>query len=159
MNNLDLSNIDELPEHGWGLKILFPITDELSYERTPDDRQNCLKLVKNYSAYPSQVSTDSSTPRQKIKLQVKSDIALLENVLAWYQQLEEQPIPKSVWWQCQIALAEGFTNAVNHAHKNLPNTTPIELQISVFDECLEIRIWDYGGPFDIEAEFNNSQQN
>ncbi|MDY7019866.1 MAG: ATP-binding protein [Cyanobacteriota bacterium] len=159
MNNLNLSNIDELPENGWGLKILFPITDELSYERTPDDRQNCLRLVKNYSSSSSGILADSSTPRQEIKLEVKSDIAFLENVLAWYQQLEDQPIPKPVWWQCQIALAEGFTNAVNHAHKDLPYTTPIELQISVFNESLEIRIWDYGAPFDLEAEFNSSQQN
>ncbi|EAW38802.1 ATP-binding protein [Lyngbya sp. PCC 8106] len=189
MNNLNWSNIDELPENGWGLKILFPLADELTYNRTPDNNQNCLRLVKNYDSTSEELSSQnqetsplnrfiepvnkfknlffSPSPnpknlqktRQQIILQVNSDIAVLEDVLAWYQQLENQPIPKPIWWQCQIALAEGFTNAVNHAHKNLPCTTPIHLQVTVFNESLEICIWDYGPPFDLKAQFNNSSQN
>lgn len=189
MNNLNLFNIDELPEHGWGLKILFPIADELSYNRTPDNERNCLKIIKNYDSppetpssqngenriskrpaepenqpkngfsSPSPGATDSPTPRKQIQLQVNSDLGALEDVLAWYQGLENQPIPKSIWWQCQIALAEGFTNAVNHAHKDLPCTTPIDLRVSVFDEFIEICIWDYGPPFDLQAEFQNTPQN
>ncbi|MFY7804580.1 MAG: ATP-binding protein [Limnoraphis robusta] len=189
MNNLNFSNIDELPEHGWGLKIIFPVADELTYKRTPDDRQNCLKLVKNYDSSSETSSSQNKgvqilerliealkniinplvsppsnpenapTPRQTIQLQVNSDLGALEDVLAWYQQLKTQPIPQPIWWQCQIALAEGFTNAVNHAHKNLPCTTPIHLQVTVFNESLEICIWDYGPPFDLQAEFKNSQQN
>ncbi|WP_413167528.1 ATP-binding protein [Capilliphycus salinus ALCB114379] len=190
MDNLNwLNNIDELPEQGWGLKILFPIADELSYTRTPDDRQNCLKLVKNYDS-SSETSSDKNngvpigerltepikqlknsllsasekserSPKalKTIKLQVNSDLAVLEEVLAWYQQLENQPIPKPIWCQCQIALAEGFTNAVNHAHKNLPCTTPINLQVTLFNESLEIYIWDYGPPFDLQAEFNKTTPN
>jgi serine/threonine-protein kinase RsbW len=189
MNDLNLSNIDELPESGWGLKILFPLADELTYNRTPDQNQNCLKLVKNYNSTDvesssqnpkdppsnrfvepgnklkkrwfslSRNSTNSPKIIKQIQLQVNSDLAVLEDVLAWYQQLEDQPIPKPIWWQCQIALAEGFTNAVNHAHKQLPCTTPIHLQVTVFHESLEICIWDYGPPFDLKAQFNNSPQN
>jgi serine/threonine-protein kinase RsbW len=47
---------------------------------------------------------------------------------------------------------EGFTNAVRHAHKNLPRETPIELEITVFNERLEIKIWDSGKPFDFKAK-------
>ena len=170
MKNQNLSNIDQLPESGWGLKILFPIADELTYTRTPDGRQNCLKLVKNYGSSPSQSgdvqpedpsnnSHNSPAKLKTIKLRIDSDLAQLENVLAWYQQLENQPIPKPIWWPCQIALAEGFTNAVNHAHKDLPCTTPIDLQVTVFNEFLEIFIWDFGPPFDLQAEFNSLVQN
>ncbi|MEB3281012.1 MAG: ATP-binding protein [Lyngbya sp.] len=188
MNNLNFFNIDELPEQGWGLKILFPIADELSYTRTPDDRQNCLRIVKNYDSssgksseqnngvriferltepikqfknswFSASEKSASPTPLKTIRLQVNSDLAVLEDVLAWYQQLENQPIPKPIWWPCQIALAEGFTNAVNHAHKNLPCTTPIDLQVTVFNESVEIYIWDYGQPFDLQAEFSNITQN
>jgi anti-sigma regulatory factor (Ser/Thr protein kinase) len=31
-------------------------------------------------------------------------------------------------------VSEAFTNAVRHAHKNLPRETPIELEITVVNE-------------------------
>jgi serine/threonine-protein kinase RsbW len=49
-------------------------------------------------------------------------------------------------------VVEGFTNAVRHAHKNLPRSTPIDLEITVFNERLEIKIWDLGKPFDFKAK-------
>jgi serine/threonine-protein kinase RsbW len=49
-------------------------------------------------------------------------------------------------------VVEGFTNAVRHAHKNLPIETPIELEITVFNERVEIKIWDGGKPFDFKAK-------
>ena len=51
-----------------------------------------------------------------------------------------------------VAVSEAFTNAVPHAHKNLPRETPIELEITVFNERLEIKIWDGGKPFDFQAK-------
>jgi serine/threonine-protein kinase RsbW len=49
-------------------------------------------------------------------------------------------------------VSEAFTNLVHHAHKNLPRETPIELEITVFNERLEIKIWDRGEPFDFQAK-------
>ena len=55
-----------------------------------------------------------------------------------------------MWIQCQLALAEGFTNAVRHAHKNLTPNVPIDLEVTLFPQALELRIWDQGPPFDLE---------
>ncbi|MEG4086414.1 ATP-binding protein [Microcoleus sp. POL10_C6] len=61
-------------------------------------------------------------------------------------------IPEAVLQQCKLATIEGFTNAVRHAHKNLPLETPINLEITVFNERLEVNIWDMGEPFDLQAK-------
>jgi serine/threonine-protein kinase RsbW len=87
---------------------------------------------------------------QKSIKQVPSDLKALEQVLLWFDQLNQPSIPKKVWLQCQLALAEGFTNAVRHAHKELPPTTPIDIEVTLFQHCLEMRIWDHGPPFDLE---------
>jgi serine/threonine-protein kinase RsbW len=94
------------------------------------------------------------TRLQKIFLQANTDLHAVDQVLNWYEQLENLPIPRTAWWQCRLALVEGFTNAVRHAHKGLPLETPIELEVTVFNERLEIRIWDYGQPFDLEAKLS-----
>jgi serine/threonine-protein kinase RsbW len=57
-----------------------------------------------------------------------------------------------------VALAEGFTNTVRYAHGSLPGTTPIELELTLLEECLEIRIWDRGKPFDLLAKLATLQQ-
>ena len=49
-------------------------------------------------------------------------------------------------------MSEACTNAVRHAHKNLPRETRIDLEITVFNERLEIQIWDRGKPFDFKAK-------
>jgi serine/threonine-protein kinase RsbW len=55
-----------------------------------------------------------------------------------------------------LALAEGFTNAVRHAHHNLPTEVPIEIEIAILEQSLELRIWDYGPPnFDLQAYIKN----
>ena len=82
--------------------------------------------------------------------QVKSDLKVLEEVLLWFDQLNRPSIPKKVWLQCQLALAEGFTNAVRHAHKGLPTNISVDLEVTLFPQHLELRIWDHGPPFDLE---------
>lgn len=86
----------------------------------------------------------------KSSKQFKSDIKALEEVLSWFDQLNQPSIPKKVWLQCQLALAEGFTNAVRHAHKGLPTDVVIDLEVRVYPHSLELRIWDQGPPFDLE---------
>ncbi|MGD1715093.1 ATP-binding protein [Dapis sp. BLCC M172] len=85
---------------------------------------------------------------RKAYLQVHSDLAENDKVLSWFEQLHQAPIPKTIWLQCELALAEGFTNATRHAHKYLPTETPIDIEVTMYTDCLEIRIWDYGQPFD-----------
>ncbi len=82
--------------------------------------------------------------------QVPTDLKALDQVLAWFDQLYQPSIPKKVWLQCQLALAEGFTNAVRHAHKDLSPNVPIDIEVTLFSQGLEIRIWDQGPPFNLE---------
>ncbi len=85
----------------------------------------------------------------KAYLQVHSDLGENDKVLSWFEQLHQAPIPKTVWLQCELALAEGFTNATRHAHKYLPRETPIDIEVTMYTDYLEIIIWDYGQPFDL----------
>lgn len=50
--------------------------------------------------------------------------------------------------QLNLALAEGFTNAVRHAHMGLPGFTPVEIELLIKPEQVEICIFDQGQPFD-----------
>lgn len=79
-----------------------------------------------------------------------TDLRTLAQVLAWFDQFNHPTIPHPVWLQCQLALAEGFTNAVRHAHKDQARDTVIEIAVKVSNHSLEIRIWDFGVGFDLE---------
>ena len=174
------TNIDELVESGRGIKLMWQIADQLSYTRTLDG-QNCLLLSKNYEAQgQSQRTKNQKTcpldalmnflnrwdwldleqqeevldniAIKKISLQVSSDLNSLTNVLEWFELLEDLSLPTETWFEFQLALVEGFTNAVRHAHKHLPVETPIQLEVMVFQERLEFRIWDSGEYFDFDAK-------
>jgi serine/threonine-protein kinase RsbW len=95
----------------------------------------------------------------KVFLKLESDLKALDQVLGDFDQLNQPWIPRKDWLQCQLALAEGFTNAVRHAHKNLPRDIPIEIEINLEQDGLEIRIWDYGSPFDLNAFLANNHKN
>lgn len=88
-------------------------------------------------------------------LKVTTDLNALVDVLSWFDQFQVPPIPYDVWLQCQLALAEGFTNAVRHAHHHKPPETPVDLEIQIHSGKLEIRIWDSGPGFDLEHHFDN----
>jgi serine/threonine-protein kinase RsbW len=92
---------------------------------------------------------------QKQNIQVKTDLSALSQVLAWFHQFNHPPVPKYIWMQCQLALAEGFTNAVRHAHKGQPPEVPVEIEVTIFPQRLEIRIWDRGQPFDLDQRLKN----
>ena len=95
-------------------------------------------------------------PLHKIKLQVNSELKAVTQVLWWVDAsffLEPLPIPEAVLQLCKLAAIEGFTHAVRHAHTNMSVETPkIELAIAVFNERLEIEIWDWGKPFDLKTK-------
>lgn len=86
--------------------------------------------------------------------QFPSDINALNSVLSWFNQYE-LCIPKKVWLQCQLVLAEWFTNVIRYAHQDLPSQTPIDIEFMLFPDYLEIRIWDFGQPFDLDGYFQN----
>lgn len=86
------------------------------------------------------------------RLVVPSDIGALTQVLDWFGQFNQPPLTYEIWWFCQLVLDEGFTNAVRHAHRGLPATTPITVEVQVFPEAIEMRIWDQGPAFDLQAK-------
>ncbi|HBB36346.1 MAG TPA: anti-sigma regulatory factor [Cyanobacteria bacterium UBA9273] len=87
---------------------------------------------------------------KKSSKQFPTDLNALDPVLSWFDQLHQPSIPTIVWLQCKLAIAEGFTNAVRHAHKGLSTNVPIDIEVTLFSHCIEMRIWDRGQPFDLE---------
>ncbi|MEO0533131.1 MAG: ATP-binding protein [Cyanobacteria bacterium P01_A01_bin.123] len=91
-------------------------------------------------------------PIQTGHFRTKTDLKDLDRVLEWFEQFQsshESRIPENIWLQCQLALVEGFTNAVRHAHRQAPPETPIDIEVTLFTDRLEINIWDRGPGFDM----------
>ncbi len=85
------------------------------------------------------------------QLIVQSKLEDLAQVQQWFDRscaASQLPWLESVFDQVNLALAEGFTNAVRHAHANLPTDTPIEIDLLLWQEKLEVQVWDMGAPFD-----------
>ena len=100
-------------------------------------------------------------PNPKAKqyhLQVKTELEALKEVLQWFEALVFPLVPQKIGWQCEVALVEAFTNAVRHAHQDLPETTPIDLEVELLPNSLEMRIWDRGQPFDIQAKLRKGEK-
>jgi serine/threonine-protein kinase RsbW len=176
----DFSENDEIDKIG--IKLIGKIADELSYTRTSEGRncllivkyfqpalvppqpnpeasifKRAIDLLHSFNWLQDQRNSQSepsyNQPLHKIKLQVNSELQAVTQVLWWVEQLELLDIPETVLQLCKLAAVEGFTNAVRHAHKNLSVETPkIELAIAVFNERLEIEIWDWGKPFDLKTK-------
>ncbi len=98
-------------------------------------------------------------PAQVSRIQTRTDLQLLEQVLEWFAQFDQPEIPRAVWLQCRLALAEGFTNAVRHAHVDKPVETPIEIEVKLARQpkhgAIELRIWDYGSGFDLNHRLDS----
>ncbi|BAZ31932.1 putative anti-sigma regulatory factor serine/threonine protein kinase [Cylindrospermum sp. NIES-4074] len=93
---------------------------------------------------------------QQDHLTVQSELKLLNQVQQWFEQFCLRHLAQLGWSESQLyrlnlALAEGFTNAVRHAHRALPPETTIEIEVSLWNDRLEMRIWDYGKPFNPDA--------
>jgi serine/threonine-protein kinase RsbW len=88
------------------------------------------------------------------ELQVRTNLEQLPDLLTWFEKLS-LPLPSQALWECQLILTEGFTNAVRHAHQALPETTPVQVEVLLLrqgvKQALELRVWDCGQPFDLEA--------
>lgn len=105
---------------------------------------------------PSEAFSPPSSPLH-FRLQVLTELEALIPVLQWFETNARSFLPDSVLWQCKVALAEGFTNAVRYAHQDLPAATPIDLELTLQSHSLEIRIWDRGQPFDLQAKLDSLQ--
>lgn len=90
--------------------------------------------------------------------ETQTDPHALKGVLSWFDDFHKLPIPQEDWLQCQLALIEGFTNAVRHAHKGLPLETPIAITITITDDYLDLKIWDYGPGFNFRAMLDQKLQ-
>lgn len=93
-------------------------------------------------------------PIHKDYLQVNTDLNALTLVLAWFDQFNCPPVSYQTWLECQLALAEGFTNAVRHAHQGQPIERLIDIEVVIFPEWLEMRVWDYGEPFNLTQKLD-----
>lgn len=93
---------------------------------------------------------------QRAHLTVISELSVLNQVQDWFKRFCLKHGSGLLWlgnqmYPLTLALAEGFTNAVRHAHHELPTDTKIEIDLSLWDDRIEIRIWDQGQPFDPNA--------
>ncbi|MBF2099360.1 MAG: ATP-binding protein [Gloeomargaritaceae cyanobacterium C42_A2020_066] len=88
-------------------------------------------------------------------LQMPTDLRGLTQVLDWFGQFNQPPLNYQAWWQCQLSLDEGFTNAVRHAHAALPPETLIEIVVKIYPTWMEMEIWDQGPWFDLENHLTN----
>ncbi len=83
-------------------------------------------------------------------LQVPTDLNALEEILRWFETLTLTCLPEELLEKCKIVLTEAFTNAVRHAHRKLSKTTPIDMEVMISPDSIEMRVWDLGEPFNLE---------
>ncbi len=94
--------------------------------------------------------------RTQAHLTVNSDLQVLSRVQGWFEgfcsrfNLDASGTDISMYG-LKLALVEGFTNAVRHAHYQLPPETEIDLELTLQDNRVRVCIWDRGAPFDPET--------
>jgi serine/threonine-protein kinase RsbW len=130
--------------------------DALAGIPLPNDLpENSAKLSNILKAWGKQgiehyfVHEDIVNPPYWMYLKVNSNLWELNSVLQWLSKIEGTYHNQAIWLQCKIAVAEGFTNVVRHSHGILPPETQIELEVSLIQNGIEIRIWDFGEPFNL----------
>ncbi|TAF09350.1 MAG: anti-sigma regulatory factor [Nostocales cyanobacterium] len=101
---------------------------------------------------------DTNLLLHNFSLQVVSDLDAMATVVEWFDQFKNTQIPYQIWLEGQTALLEGFTNVVRHAHSHLSPETPVDLEVQICSEYFQIRIWDQGDIFDLEAALESFYQ-
>ncbi len=96
----------------------------------------------------------------KYHIQLNSDIYELAKLQTWFQQFKSI-LPNLTWMQCNLVLVEVFTNVVSYAHEGLPQETPVDIEIKIYPisedgGMMELRMWDYGQSFDLNAEIERA---
>jgi len=100
----------------------------------------------------------SERPLKTVPFRTETKLEALDSVQAWFKQFKTD-LPDEIWADCEVALVEGFVNVVSHAHRNLPASTPIDIEVKVFRNLLEMRIWDEGERFDLAAKLRHKLEN
>ena len=80
-------------------------------------------------------------------LQVETDLNAFQEIMDWFEQFSNGLVQKQLALQCQLILAESFTVVVRSACESCLATTPIELELKLFADYLEIRILEQGKRF------------
>ena len=111
----------------------------LQYDSQLQELANLSSTIEDIEAY-----------LQTFHLETKTDYSELPHILKWFEHLKPDSVPSSVWVECQTILGEGFDNAICHAHKNLPPSTPIRIEVSTLASSIVIKIFDSGPWFDLE---------
>jgi len=117
------------------------------------------KLTDHADNSPQEKQHSHAAPSQSAHLIVSSRLEELATVQHWFQNLIarfSRALSTSAWVdesfdQLNLAIAEGFTNAVRHAHADLPSSTPILIECEVRSHQIEICIFDQGNPFDPDS--------
>jgi serine/threonine-protein kinase RsbW len=126
-------------------------------------------LLPFFLLYPPTISSthkmtnriETNTDEQLIHqshIQVTTHLSEVSIALKWFEQFHRPPLTHRLWQQANIALMEGLTNAIRHAHHDLPRPTPIDLNANLFSHGIQISIRDYGAPFDLEELLNSLSQ-
>ena len=93
---------------------------------------------------------DKLLDEQKFSLRVSTDLKQSHQVQVWFDKSCARVI-ETDRIRCKLALIEAFTNVVRHAHQDLPRETPIDLEVTLARDRLELRIWDFGPSFDFDS--------
>lgn len=88
---------------------------------------------------------------KSIEIEVPGDLQALGLLLHEFNKIYQDYIPFRDWLECRLALAEGFTNAVRHAHKNFSSEVTILVEVILNNTAIKIKIWDYGSGFDLKT--------
>ncbi len=88
---------------------------------------------------------------QKFSLRVSTDLKQSHQVQRWFDSSCNSAPAEIDRIKCKLALIEAFTNVVRHAHQGLSRDAPIDLEVTLAPHQLELQIWDFGPPFDFEA--------
>jgi serine/threonine-protein kinase RsbW len=92
-----------------------------------------------------------ATPERCNHLAVASDLDAMDTVLGWFEGIPHADVPSLLWLQGQMALVEGFTNAVRHAHADLDPPPDVQLSVSLSDGEFSLEVTDHGRPFDLAS--------
>ncbi|WP_099238073.1 rhodanese-like domain-containing protein [Synechococcus sp. BDU 130192] len=95
----------------------------------------------------------------QFQFQIPSDTAQLDQVLQHCEAFQlRHHLASQDWLQCKIVIAEGFTNAVRHAHGEDLKQYQITVELCLSHHSLEIRIWDHSPTvFDLEQYYATQQ--
>ncbi len=95
---------------------------------------------------------DKENVLKQSHLRVETDLKAMPAILDWFEEFTDGLLQKQMVSHCQLALVEYLTSVVRHIHQDLPPTTPIEIELKLLADCLEMRVWERGISFSSLAD-------